>query len=85
MAAYSKSVPALCGISAALVHYFMLVYFMWTAAEAVFLFIKLVKVLGNKINHFTLKAGLLSWRECNYIFTSNHGILTLRSTFQWFP
>eukprot|EP00731_Ephydatia_muelleri_P032625 Em0024g169a len=61
MAAYSKSVPALCGISAALVHYFMLVYFMWTAAEAVFLFIKLVKVLGNKINHFTLKAGLLSW------------------------
>ena len=64
MATYSKSVPALCGISAALVHYFMLVYFMWTAAEAVFLFFKLVKVLGSKINRFTLKAGLVSWCEC---------------------
>ena len=61
MAAYTTSVPALCGISAALVHYFMLVYFMWTAAEAVFLYMKLVKVLGSKVTWFPLKAGLVSW------------------------
>ena len=61
VAGYTTSVPAICGISAALVHYFMLVYFMCTAAEAVFLYIKLVKVMGNKVNRFPLKAGLVSW------------------------
>lgn len=58
---FATNVPALCAISAALVHYFMLTYFMWTAAEAVFLYIQLVKVLGNKIKRFSLKAGLISW------------------------
>ena len=64
VAANVQSVSVLCGISAALVHYFMLVYFMWTAAEAVFLYIKLVKILGHKINHFSFKCGLISWRKC---------------------
>lgn len=63
VAGYTTSVPAMCGFSAALVHYFMLVYFMWTLAEAVFLYIKLVKVLGNNVNRFSLKAGLVSWCE----------------------
>ena len=67
MAAYLKSVPALCGISATLVHYFMLVYFMWTASEAVFLFFKLVKVFGNNMNYFTLKVALISWREYSFL------------------
>ena len=66
IAATTQSIPALCGISAALVHYFMLVYFMWTATEAVFLYIKLVKILGRKINHFCFKFGLISWCKCYY-------------------
>ena len=60
------SVPALCGVSAGLLHYFMLVFFSWTAVESVFLFMKLVKVMGNGINRYTLKAGLLAWSK-NYI------------------
>ena len=62
-AGYTTPVPAMCGFSAALVHYFMLVYFMWTLAEAVYLYIKLVKVLGNNVSRFPLKAGLISWCE----------------------
>ena len=57
------SVPALCGISAGLLHYFMLVFFSWTAVESVFLFMKLVKVMGRGINRYTLKAGLLAWSK----------------------
>ena len=54
---------SLCGISAGLLHYFMLVFFSWTAAESVFLFMKLVKVMGTGISHFTLKAALLAWSK----------------------
>eukprot|EP00731_Ephydatia_muelleri_P011148 Em0006g42a len=61
MSANATPVPALCGTSAALVHYFMLVYFMWTAAEAVFLYIKLLSIGDKRIRRFTLKAGLVSW------------------------
>ena len=56
-------VKALCGISAGLLQYFMLVFFSWTAAESVFLFMKLVKVVGGGIPHYTLKAGLLAWSK----------------------
>ena len=51
----------LCGISAGLLHYFMLVFFCWTAAESVFLFLKLVKVMGGGISRYTLKAGVIAW------------------------
>ena len=34
-----------CEINSALLHYFMLVYFGWTAAEAINLYVKLVKVM----------------------------------------
>ena len=54
-------VPVLCGISAGLLQYFMLVFFCWTAAESVFLFLKLVKVMGGEINRYTLKAGVIAW------------------------
>ena len=58
------SVPALCGISAGLLHYFMLVFFSWTAVESVFLFMKLVKVVGGGIPKYTLKAGIIAWSKC---------------------
>ena len=67
MSANATPVPALCGTSAALVHYFMLVYFMWTAAEAVFLYIKLVRIWDKRIRRFTLKAGLVAWRKYMHI------------------
>ena len=54
------SVTVLCGMSSGLLQYFMLVFFAWTAVEAVHLYIKLVKVLGTNINHFTLISGLLA-------------------------
>ena len=55
-----------CEINSALLHYFMLVYFGWTAAEAINLYVKLVKVLGAVrflSSHYVLKAGLIVWRE----------------------
>lgn len=59
------SVPGLCGLSAALLHYFMLVFFAWTAVEAVWLYIKLVKVIGTHSyeHHYIWKAGIPAWGE----------------------
>ena len=59
------SIPVLCGISSALLHYFLLVFFGWTAVEAVWLYLKLVKVFGiqSVASKFTLKAGIPTWGE----------------------
>ena len=67
---HAAPVPVLCGISAAFLQYFMLVYFGWTAAEAVYLYRKLVKVLGANIARYVLKAALIVW--CKYIITAVH-------------
>ena len=55
--------PALCGISSALLHYFLLVFFGWTAVEAVWLYLKLVKVLGMQsvTSNYTIKASIPTW------------------------
>ena len=45
----------------------MLVFFSWTAVESVFLFIKLVKVVGGGISRYNLKAGLLAWSKCSVV------------------
>ena len=60
--------PVLCGISSALLHYFLLVFFGWTAAEASLLYLNLVKVFGvqSATSHFTLKAGIPTWGEVQY-------------------
>lgn len=57
------SIPPLCGISSALLQYFLLVFFGWTAVEAVWLYLKLVKVFGIQsfIATFSLKAGIPTW------------------------
>ena len=55
------SVKALCGLVSALFQYFMLVFFGWTAAEAIILYHKIVKVFGKPIEHFVLKAALIIW------------------------
>ena len=61
------SLLPLCGISSALLQYFLLVFFGWTAVEAVWLYFKLVKVFGiqSYIANFTLKAGIPTWSKLN--------------------
>lgn len=63
------SVPALCGISSALLHYFLLAFFGWTAVEAVWLYLKLVKVFGMQAltSKYTLKAGIPTWGTVCYM------------------
>ena len=56
----TDAVDIVCGFNSALIHYFMLVYFGWTAAEALNLFIRSVVVFVN-IGKYTLKAGLVVW------------------------
>ena len=60
-------VPMLCGFSAAFLHYFMLVFFTWTAVEAIWLYIKLVKVFGTQSleSHYIIKSGVPAWGELN--------------------
>lgn len=50
-----------CGILAALCHYFILVYFGWTFVEAFYLYRNLVRVLVPTIPKFVLKAALFVW------------------------
>ena len=56
------TVPPLCGLVAALLQYFMLVFFGWTAVEALFLYQKLVRnVLGQISPHFVPIAAAVVW------------------------
>ena len=74
-------IPALCGISSALLQYFLLVFFAWTSVEAVWLYLKLVKIFGIQSieSRFFMTASLLSWSKltenewhnycrCNFLF-----------------
>ncbi len=58
-------IPVLCGFSAAFLHFFMLVFFAWTAVEAIWLYIKLVKVFGTHSveNLYIVKSGIPAWGE----------------------
>lgn len=62
------AIPILCGLSAALLHYFMLVFFTWTAVEAIWLYIKLVLIFGTQSheNKFIIKSGLPAWSKLRY-------------------
>ena len=52
-----------CGFFSALLHYFMLAYFFWTAAEALFLFFKLVKVLRGNMNTYVYVSMAICWSK----------------------
>ena len=56
-------IPYLCGISSALLHYFLLAFFAWTTVEAVWLYLKLVKIFGLQTieSKFFMTASLLCW------------------------
>ena len=68
LGANAAPVPVLCGISAALLQYFMLVFFLWTSVEAFQLYRKLVKVLGVK-QIPVIKISLAVW--CKLTITIN--------------
>lgn len=53
-----------CAIVGAILHYFMLVYFLWTAVESIDLYRKLVIVLSRQINRYALYGGLVAWGKC---------------------
>ena len=59
----SSLTVGLCAVVGALVHYFLLVVFFAMGAEAVDLFMKLVSVLGPKIERFITKTFLVSWSK----------------------
>ena len=57
-----QALPAgLCATFSALLQYFFLVYFSWTLAEAVDIYLKLVKVLGGNIDYYIIKAMIVTW------------------------
>ena len=57
----------LCVVLGVLLQYFLLVYFCFTVAESVFLYIKLVIIMGFTIKNYTTKAALIAWSEsCIY-------------------
>ncbi|XP_064387646.1 adhesion G-protein coupled receptor G6-like isoform X2 [Halichondria panicea] len=60
---FTVGVPPLCGLMSALLQYFFLVFFSWTAVEAVWLYLKLVVIMGSQslTSKFMLKAGLSAW------------------------
>ena len=60
---YVSTIPVLCGITAVLSQYFFVVFFAWTAVEAIWLYIKLVKIFGTRsYEHlYILKAGIPAW------------------------
>ncbi|XP_019862297.1 PREDICTED: uncharacterized protein LOC109590854 [Amphimedon queenslandica] len=61
VALHSKNINIFCAFSGAVLQYFFLVTFIVMAAEAIHLYIKLVIVLGRKIENYVLKATVVSW------------------------
>ena len=60
-----------CGFLGALLYYFMLVYFMWTAIEAVDLYRKLVKVFYQG-GHFVLYGTIIAWGKLGRVDAYSH-------------
>ena len=88
IAGFVTSVEVLCGLVSALFQYFMLVFFGWTAAEAVYLYYKLVHVFGEPVEYYALKAALIVWCEFKHnimFFLYFRTIMYMHLTqFQWF-
>ncbi|XP_076368161.1 uncharacterized protein LOC143255803 isoform X2 [Tachypleus tridentatus] len=56
-----KHGPGLCMLSAALLHYFLMVSFGWMLVEAVLQYLRFVKVVGTYIPRFMCKAMICAW------------------------
>ncbi len=64
VAFYSTAISALCVVSGAILHYFMLATFILMAAEAINLFNKLVLVF-SKVENIVTKAAITAWGKCH--------------------
>ena len=71
----------LCLAVAVLLHYFILVSFLWMLIEAVLQYLTFVKVLGTYISKYTLKTVLPAWGETAQLnqIGSVVGVCTLSS------
>ena len=56
--------PGACATFAVFTHYFLLVVFMWTLAQAVFLYMALVLVYTEGVKAKFRKAIVVCWSEC---------------------
>lgn len=57
----ATTIATLCGVMSALLHYFFLVFFTWTAIEAVYIYMKFVRVFSKSPSHFVAIAALVAW------------------------
>ena len=68
--AHYTTIPGFCFAVSAVLQYFMLVYFFWTAVEAVHLYLKLVKVFGSDVRHYILWASIVAWGTYQSFYSS---------------
>lgn len=68
----NNTTEILCGINSALIQYFLLVYFGWTAAEALQLYYwkirKGIETMGQHLGHHVLKLALVVWCKFPCLF-----------------
>ncbi len=86
IAGFTTGVPGLCGLVSALVQYFFLVFFAWTTAESIWLYLKLVTVFGSESFTFryTLKSAVPAWRKSNiHVLRSIHFGCKCRPWLHW--
>ena len=68
----------MCGIFSALLHYFMLVYFFWTAAELLLIYLEL-EVFEIDTSHYALKAAIVSYSK----LYPSHMVVISSSSMHW--
>lgn len=73
-----------CITVAALMHYFLLVSFMWMLVEGFLQYLRFVRVLGTYVPRFMLKASIPAWGRSNicpnfekYINSSDMNLILL--------
>ena len=50
-----------CYVVSAVLQYFLLAYFLWTALEAFHICLKLVKVFGSDIRNYVTISSIIAW------------------------
>ena len=63
IAGHVTTIQPLCGVVAALIQYFLLAYFVWTAVAAVVLYLSIVYWFKKQGPTFVLKAAIIAWRK----------------------
>ena len=61
--------PGLCMVVAGLLHYLILVTFLWMMVEGVVQYMMVIKVTGNNFRNFMVKTAIPAWGEYRCGFT----------------